>query len=320
MKKSLILVIAVILLAGCASSTVKNSESTDKVAYETINAAIVGDRVLSVAADLGYMPKVISVRASQWPKAKSYPSKIIGCPVKIGIKDKTILPAVIDKFGLDTVLVEKNDEFCILMKKANCMKVVPLVKDKNVKVEVFDFSKSTEEGIISVAKYFGKEKEGKKLAKKYSKDLAKAEKNISLAKSGKKVVVLNGTVKKETGRVFVRGESKGFYTDKYFLGPFKCVNVTDRLNVSGNEVVKGAFPVFDFSALKDANPDVIVLFGPVDAIKKLIDKAVSQNPELKEVPAIKNNKIFTDLPLYIGSDVLEYPEILTKWINAFSSL
>ncbi len=318
MKKSIILLAAVILLAGCA--TVEDSESADKAVYETINAAVVGDRVMNVAARLGYMPKVMSVRASQWPKAKEYPAKLVGCPVKVTMKDKTILPAMIDKYSLDTVLVEKNDNFCVLMKKADCMKIVPVIKDKNVKIETFDFSESPEEGIMAVAEYFGKEKEGKKLVKKYRRDLAAAEKKISSVNPGTNVVVLRGIEKADTGRIFISAESKGFYTDQYFLEPFGCSNISDKLNTNKNQIVKGYFPVLDLSVLKEANPDVIVLFGAREGLVKAIDKAVSKNPELGDIPAIKNNKIITDLPWFIGSDVFEYPEILTKWIEAFSSL
>ena len=104
MKKLLFLLLSVAVLAlGCTSTENSESPGSDTVSaasktserltseaeidgYEVINAVIVGDRVLDISASLGIMPKVIAVRASQWPKAKTFPAKLVGCPVCVTVK------------------------------------------------------------------------------------------------------------------------------------------------------------------------------------------------------------------------------------------
>ncbi len=333
MKKSLLLLAAAaaLLLAGCASSGKTDSVSSaseyvevikpvgEKDGFEIINAAIVGDHVLDISASLGVLPKVMSVRGSQWPKARSFPAKLIGCPVKIAFKAPDTLPKAIEEFGIDTVIIEKTDNFCLLVDKADPMKAVDLVKDLKVKVYIVDFTEGVEPAVKKIAKMYDKAAEGKALLKKYKKELAEAEAKIANTASGKKVVVLKAFVKKDTKKVFVAAESKGFYTDKYFLEPFGCENVSDMLNPDGNPVTKGAFPVTNFRLLADAAPDVIIVYGDMEAFQKKMAELTKKIPALAEIPAVKKGQI-VKLPFYVGSDIEDYPAILTKWTDYFSTV
>ncbi|MFO7840299.1 MAG: hypothetical protein R6X08_12470 [Desulfosalsimonadaceae bacterium] len=67
--------------------------------------------------------------------------------------------------------------------------------------------------------------------------------------------------------------------------------------------------------LAKARPDAIVMTGEAFAVQKTLARAISQNPELLEVPATKNHRIYS-LPNYIDSSVMEYPEILGRWADA----
>ncbi len=325
MKKILLLMLAVTaLLLGCASTGSKDviMPVTEKDGYEIINAAIVGDRVLDVSTSLGIVPKVISARGSQWPKSRNLPGKLIGCPVKITFKAPETLPKVIGETGIDTVIIEKNSNFCMLVPKADCSKVKPIIKDTGVKIIEIDFENGYDQAIRDVAALYGKEAEGEALIKKYNKEKAAAEARISEIKPGLKVVVLKSFIKKDSGRLFITAEASGFYTEKFFLEPFGCENVSDVLNKDGNTTTKGCFPVTNLRLLAEANPDVIITYGPdkavAETIKKINDLAAKKT-DVAEVPAVKNGK-FAKLPFYVGSDIEGYPKILTKWIDYFSSI
>ncbi len=340
MKKILLPLLAVsALLFGCASTDTKKQPAAkaeeksvtnadillpiaEKDGYQIINAATVGDRLLDVSASLGVMPKVISARGSQWPKIKHFPTKLIGCPVKITFKSPEILPKVIAEKGIETVIIEKNSEFCLLVPKADCSKIKPIIKDTGVKIIEIDFEKGYDQAIREIAALYGKEAEGEALIKKYNKEKAAVEGRISEIKPGKKVVVFRSFIKKDTNRLFITAEDKGHYTEKFFLDPFGAENTSYILNKDGNTTTKGNFPVTNLRLLSEANPDIIVIYGSDEAAEQTIEKInalAAKKSEVAEVPAVKNGR-FARLPFYVGSDIEDYPKILAKWIDYFSSV
>lgn len=316
MRKLILIFLAGFMLAGCAGT---KSSAPASAEAETINAVIVGDRAFDTVLSLGYMPKAVSVRASQWAKPHSLPVEILGCPVKTTIKLPELLPEYIEKNGIEWVIVEKNSSFCMLMEKAKPEKMADILKDVDVRVDLVDFSDSLETGIMETAALFGKEKEGRALYRQYARDLESAQAGMADVVPGQKVVALRGVVKKKTGRLFVSAESRGFYLDKEFLGPFGCENVGDLLNDAGNELTKGYFPVMNLKLLAEADPDAIVLYGPgKEELKEKILEMAAGDEAFAAIPAISNGRIATDLPYYVGSDIAEYPSILEKWIDYFS--
>ena len=112
--------------------------------------------------------------------------------------------------SIDTVIVEKNPNFCMLMKSADPTKVSDVLTNVDVNIETIDFSQGQDQAIRWIAKLYGKEAEGEALIDKIHKETAEAESRINETVSGKKVVILNGVVKKETGRLFISAESKRF--------------------------------------------------------------------------------------------------------------
>ncbi len=334
MKKLLLLLLAVsAFLFGCASTDtteqpVEKGKTgvivpiAEKDGYQIINAATVGDRLLDISASLGVMPKIISARGSQWPKVKSFPTKLIGCPVKITFKAPDTLPKVIAEKGIDTVIIEKNSEFCLLVPKADCSKIKPIIKDTGVRIIEVDFEQGYDQAIRKIAALYGKEAEGESLIRKYNKEKAAAEARISEITPGKKVVVLRAFIKEDTKRLFITAEGKGFYTEKFFLDPFGCENTGYILNKDENTTTKGNFPVTNLRLLSEANPDIIVIYGSDKAAEKTIEKInalATKKADLAKVPAVKNGR-FARLPFYVGSDIEDYPSILTKWIDYFSSV
>ncbi|PID73154.1 MAG: hypothetical protein CSB33_05230 [Desulfobacterales bacterium] len=309
----LFLLMSVCIFAGCG-------DDDDNEPVE-INAVIVGDRVLDISASLGVLPKVASVRASQWAKASEFPIDIPGCPNYMVNRNPNAINEKIDEYGLDQVIIEDSPEFCLLKPKVNPIDIVDLITNLDVTINVIDFSEGVDSAIRQIAALYGKESEGEELIEKYHEDLEEAEALVDQVIPGKKVVVLSAMKNRETGEIKLYLESKGFYTDKFFLEPFGCENVGDALNDSKTAMIsKGLLPVTDLSLLADANPDVIILFENSDLVLEELNALIAENSAVADVPAIQNDHIATSLPYYVGSEVEGYPEILSAWANYFISL
>ncbi len=137
----------------------------------------------------------------------------------------------------------------------------------------------------------------------------------------KKVAILYTFVNPKTGRLFMFGESKGFYTDEIFLNKFGAKNVTDSLNKDNQKLFKGNFAVTDLSLLTEANPDVIVVYGNGgEKLKEKFAELSKKNAKFASIPAIKNSAVAYDLPHYIGCDIKDAPKMITKWVNFFKKL
>lgn len=54
------------------------------------------------------------------------------------------------------------------------------------------------------------------------------------------------------------------------------------------------------------------------AVQKSFTNFRQKHPELAEVNTFKNMEIYS-LPAYVDSGVLEYPNVLKKWITALSN-
>lgn len=64
-----------------------------------------------------------------------------------------------------------------------------------------------------------------------------------------------------------------------------------------------------------ANPDIIVITGNGYAVQKILAGYLKNNPAFADVPAIKNMAIY-NLPLYVDSSVIEFPDVLRQWAVA----
>ncbi|PIE98196.1 MAG: hypothetical protein CR988_04525 [Treponema sp.] len=314
-----LMMVFALLFTSCVStgSSAKNNDVT--VLEDTV---YVGDRILDVSNSLGIMPKFAAARYGQWPKSKNFQTGRLGCPNRVTRKMKDVVPKLIAEKGVKKVVVEKATmPYCLLMKPVNPMDIIGIVKDKNVEITVIDFSKSNKNGIIEMAKYLGKEAEGVALADKYEKEMAKAEASMKDVKKGKKVAVLHTFVNPKTGRLFLFGESKGFYTDTIFLNKFGAKNVTDVLNKDKEELFKGNFTVTDLALLTEANPDVIIVYGSgAKNVKEKLAELKKQTPKFAEIPAIKNKAVAYDLPFYIGCDIEDAPKMIEKWVKFFKKV
>ncbi len=289
---------------------------------EKIEAIMLGDRVVDIAWHLGVLPRAMSVRASLWEKAGALKigSQILGCPMFTTVKKRTVIPDALKQFGIKRVIVEKNPQFCLYKKSVQPNNIAQILKGSDAKIEYVDFSKGIDAAVKQVAKLVGKENKADAVLKKYHSELKNAQK-IMPKKLGKKVLILNGTYQKETGKTIIRVEAPGLYSDQFLLKPMGCSNVGNAFKPADGKMEKGYYIApkkkgkIVLDALLKANPDIIVITGNSYAVQKNIASCLKTNPALGNVKAIKKMAIY-HLPLYVDSGILEYPHILLQWAVA----
>ncbi len=275
---------------------------------DKIDVIMVGDRVVDIAYNLGVMPRAMSVRGSQWEMAKKLrlSSQLLGCPMFTTVKKKQTIPDALKKFGINRVIAEKTDTFCLYKPQVKPESIADIVKGTDTTVDYVDFSKGLESAVRQVAKLIGREEKVDELLAVYNKNLDKARQQMP-TELGKKVIILNGVYQHKTGKISVRVEAPGLYSDRFFLTPMGCTNIGDAFKPANGKMVKGYYPVRKnksgllLEPLLKANPDLIVITGNAYAVQKAL---------------IKQGALF-HLPLYVNSSVLEFPRILLQWATAF---
>ncbi len=304
-----------------ASSTASMKSPPPEVAADAI---IIGDRVVDIAYHLGVLPKAMSVRGSMWPMATQLKTttQILGCPNCI-VQKKDTVPNACKKFGITRLIVEKSDPYCLYVPNVKPENIVPLMEGTGVKVEYVDFSKGLEQAVRQTAALFGREDKADDVLEAYNKTLAAAEQQLPETKIGKKVLIISGTYQASTDKCMLRIEAPGGYSDTFLLDKLGCVNVGDAFKPADGHVQKGHYPVkrtrngSDLSPLVQAAPDVIVITGDGYSVQKTLAQAMAEHPEYKNVPALANGEVY-QLPVYIDSGVLEYPQVLQKWTAALA--
>ena len=273
----------------------QTAESKRKIAPKKIKVIMVGDRLVDIAFNLGVLPEAMSVRCSLWPMCKQLlnASQVLGCPKCIVDRIPNIVPDTAKKRGIKRIIIEKHPNFCIYKPKVKPANVVPLLKGKGLTIEYVDFSQGLESAIRQTARLLNRESMAKPLISRYKKAMAKAKSTLPKVKLDKRVLIINGTFQRSTGKSFLRIEVPGGYSDRFLLEPLGCINVGDILKSPNNKVDKGHFMVKKMDVLIQAKPDVIVMTGNVFAVQKALAAAVKKNPALAQLPAIKNLTIYS---------------------------
>ncbi len=287
---------------------------------------IVGDRVVDIAFRMGVMPKAMVVRGSLWPKVKALKtcSQLLGCPNFI-LKNPQTLPDACKKFSIKRVIIEKSDPFCLYKPKASPLKAVGLLDGVDVAIEYVDMTKGLEPAIKRTASLMGcSEKKAQALVEQLHKKESRVKKLLSEKKTGSgTALILNGIYSRSSGKVALRVEAPGFYSDRFLLDKLGYTNVGDVFNPKGKKPAKGHFPVpkrkggLFLDPLVKADPDVIVLTGDAFAVQKALSDYLAHHPELAKLKAVKNMRVYA-LPAYVDSSFFEYDTVLQKWISALS--
>jgi ABC-type Fe3+-hydroxamate transport system substrate-binding protein len=292
---------------------------------ERIDAIIVGDRVVDIAYHLGVLPRAMSVRGSLWPQAAKLKvsSQILGCPMYTTVKKKNTIPDALDSLRLKRVIVERNPHFCLYKPKVKPENVVPLLAGKEVTIEYVDFANGLSEAVRQTARLINREEMAEAVIAEYDKALAAAKSKLPAEKSGKRVVIFNGTYQAAGGRSMLRVEAPGGYSDKYLLEPLGWVNAGDCFEPQGGKVSKGHYPVkkkksgLVLDPLLAADPDAIILLGDAFSVQRVFADYGAAHPEFAKLKAIRSGAVYA-LPAYYDSGVLEYPKVLSKWTVALA--
>lgn len=329
MKKNQIRVVLLVLLfmaAAGAGLVAKHSAAWagPQPVADRADVIILGDRVVDIAYNLGVVPAAMSVRCSLWPMCDKLvnASQVLGCPNCVFNKKAAPVLAAARERGINRVIIEKHPDYCKYM-DVSPEDLAVFLKDKNIAIEYVDFSEGLESAIYKTADLLNRKDKAESLIKEYKKQTARKEEKLAGFSKGGKVVILNGIYQEPTGRTVLRVEAPGGYADEFILGPLGWTNKGGAFQADSGKPSKGHYMVkkrrqgLVLTPLITAQPDVIVMTGDSFAVQKAISRAIEQTPELLEVPAVKNNAIYT-LPAYVDASVIEYPALFCRWADALA--
>lgn len=312
--------LAITLLAVMALFISTPVQASPPKAPEKIPAVFIGDRLIDVAFNLGFLPEGMSLRCSLWPKCKQLKtaSQVIGCPRCIVKKNPKALPTFLKERGIKRVIIERSPQFCIYMPKVSPEQAVKTLKGMDVTIEYVDFSQGVPSAIRQTAAFLNVAERGEKLVADYEKAFNKVKTTIPADGLNKRVIIINGIHQASTGKVFLRVEVPGGYSDQYILAPLGCTNVGNELFNKKPTIRKGHVMIRSLKGLIKAQPDVIVATGDSAGVQLALKAALKKNPKLAEVPAVRDMAVFS-LPTYVDSGVVEYPGVFSRWQNALSA-
>ncbi len=307
---------------GCWHTSLQSAWAAPAKAPERTEVIILGDRVVDIAYNLGVLPAAMSVRCAMWPLCEKINnvSQVLGCPNCVLKKKAAPILDFAHKQGIKRVIIEKHPDFCKYM-DVSPEDAEPFLRNKDFVIEYVDFSEGLEKAVRKTAALLERRDEGESLIQTHNSQMAMTKKKLEGFTTGAKVVVLNGVYQAPAGRIMLRAEAPGGYSDLFILERLGCVNKGDVFQAGDAKPSKGHYIVKKsrqgpvLKPLVAAAPDVIVMTGDTFAVQKAIADALQYTPELADVPAVKNNRIYS-LPAYIDASVIEYPEILARWAHA----
>jgi ABC-type Fe3+-hydroxamate transport system substrate-binding protein len=284
---------------------------------EMIKAIMIGDRLVDVAYHLGVVPEAMSVRGGLWPMVKKELAmvQVLGCPRCVSVRNKTIVAETARKSRITRIIVEKHPHYCLYMPDVDPSDVVPLIAGKGLTIEYVDFSQGIEPAIRQAGRLLDRTSRAEALIASYRKSLTTSRSTLPKEKLGKNVVIIRGVYQIETSKGFLMLEAPGYYADRFLLEPLGCTNANQALVPENAKPNKGHYILPKLGSLARADPDVIIMTGDAFPVQRALFRAINKNPQLAEVPAVRNLAIYS-LPLYVGSGVIEYPHILRQWAVA----
>ncbi len=309
------------VIAGAAVLTAvscpHNATAAEVTVPEKIPVIMIGDRLVDVAHSMGVVPEAMSVRCSLWPMCSGLQTAVqaLGCPSCLGSKKAAPMLEYIEKHGKKTVLIEKSSSFCTYTPEVDLEKIETLLKDKGLDIKYVDFTKGLETAVKQTAELIGYPEKADKVIADYKENMNKTNERIQGKKFPSTAVILKGTYQADTGKSFVQIEVPGGYADRFILDKLGIKNTGDKMVPSNKKPSKGHITVRKLDNLADAAPEAIIMTGDIASVQKLVLKAVEKNSALKNVPAVKNMKMY-GLTGYIDASVMEYPMILRKWADA----
>jgi ABC-type Fe3+-hydroxamate transport system substrate-binding protein len=300
------LVIALGVIVFFSTSPEAQTKTGSTPGRETVNVIFISDKITDIAYHLGVVP-VAYCGSCSWPMAQKELSTVagLGC-YRCATVDSVIKKA--DQHNVRMILIE--DGRISKFKNHNWKdKYFEPLKKHGYEVYTISFSKGVPQAILEIGKLLHRQEKAGELAETYTRVLGKTMKAIPASGSGKKILILQGV-----GRRGIRVESPDGYAEQYLIGPLGCINVGNLAKGQDAEVDKGYFILDNWHAIAKADPDIIVKYGNVCTVEKGLVRALKKYPGLSDVTAIKNHAVYT-VPSYMGSSVIEYPQILRAWYD-----
>lgn len=316
--KRAVAVVLLTLLCGTAQVAL----AAPKAKPEQIKTVMIGDRLVDIAYNLGVLPTAMSVRCGLWPECAKIKtaSQILGCPNSLLANNLEPLLAYIKTHDIKRVMVEKNSSFSLFNPEATPERIAALLETQadlpaGLKIEYIDFNQGFKAAVSQTAQALDRAKQGRTLLEEYQQNMEKTQALIKENNFVSKVVILNGSLQQETGKIFIQVEMPGNYSDRFILDPLGSSNVGMLMFKGERPPQKGHVTIRKLDGLLATQPEVILLTGNTFAVQKKLSDAVTKNPTLQQVPAIANRAIYS-MNQYVDSGVVEYPIVLREWIFA----
>lgn len=285
---------------------------------QQIPTIFIGERVANIAYHLGVIPKVMVTRCD-WPMVSRELATIrtLGCPKRVIVKNKkSVIDAALE-MGIKRVIVEKNKRYNQPKSGINPARIIPVLQKAGLTVEVVDFDNGIATAITRLGLLLQRQEQAEKLKQRYLKTLKKVTKKIAAKKTSRNVVVLRGVLVGSRSTPFVQVDEAKGYTDHFLLTPLGCKNISDRFKNTKTKSKKGYFQIPSMAKLLEAQPETIIMTGKSFAVQQALFEEINKNSAMRQIPAIKNQRIFS-LPDYIDGSVIDYPRILALWHKALS--
>lgn len=280
-----------------------------------INTAFIGDRLADTARALDVYPSLMATAITPMIETRFPITRQVECTSCVMGPKQSAFVSVARKMGIKKMIIERSPD-----PDLEPSAIAGDIKALGFEVDITDFSRGTQIGILETARALGLEKRGEKAAARYETDLDLAQKNLP-RDLGKKVLSLmgmSGTYRGEW-QEFLLVEERGLF-ENAVLAPAGCTNVGGCIHRSGSHTDKYDIRVIEsLDGLMEANPDLIALTCEAGPGLMAIRQYIASHPEAAEVPAIANHAVF-NLPHCCNGSPMGLPHALERWGKAFGTL
>jgi len=279
--------------------------------YPTLADSIfIGDRVVDVCGELGVYCKAMSTGIIPMIE-EVYPfSHQMECTACIATAKRKLLYYTAKKMNVNHIVLEKSGGHLDPADMADEL------REQGYQIDIVDFTHSVSEAVRQAGELYDRQKLADKVIKRYESSMETA--LAGLPKDlDKRVLVLMGMSNFEVGAEYLLAEQSGGDVDEYILKPTGCTTVGEHVRGEGSTGL-GFTVIDDLEKLGDANPDFIAFLCDSYIPQKAVHKALKANPELADVPAIRDRAFFS-LPHCSSGAPLKIPDGIIRWSDALRS-
>lgn len=276
---------------------------------EMMDSIFIGDKAVDVCGALGVYCKAMST--GQVPMIEErYPfSNQMECTHCIATAKRKLLYYTAKKMNINHIVLEKSGgEF-------DPADMADELRELGYQIDVLDFTESVSVAVRKAGEIFDRQRIAEKVVEKYEREMEEVQAAMPV-QLGKRVLVLMGLDNHHGPDTYLLAEQPGGDVDEHILKPSGCTSVGEYVAGDGSSGL-GFTVLKNLDNLYEANPDVIALLCDSFVGQTALHKALAADPKLSELPAIKNQEVFS-LPLCSPGVPLELPDAMRRWIKALS--